>query len=77
MRLIKNFHSEKFIIIDKTLTVCSALNGKCYNISKSINLEMTYFAERLNKNTFLNFKAIILNKSSVDVVIGRVTLWES
>ena len=72
MRVIKNFHSEEFFIFDKTLTVCSALDGKCYNISKSINLKMAYFSERLNKNTFLNFKAIILNKSSVDVVIGRV-----
>ena len=47
MRVIKNFHLE-----DKTLTVCSALDGKCYNISKSINLKMTYFSERLNKNIF-------------------------
>ena len=59
MRVIKNFHSEEFTIFDKTLTVCSALDGKCYNISKSINLKMTYFSERLSKNTFLNFKAII------------------
>ena len=70
MRVIKNFHLEEFIVFDKTLTVCSALDGKCYNISKSIDLKMTYFSERLNKNTFINFKAIILNKSSVDVVIG-------
>ena len=27
MRVIKNFHSVEFIIFDKTLTVCSALDG--------------------------------------------------
>ena len=52
MRVIKNFHLEEFIIFVKTLTVCSALDGKCYNISKSINLKMTYFSERLKKCFF-------------------------
>ena len=54
LRVIKNFHLQELIIFDKTLTVCSALDGKCYNISKSINLKMTYFSERLNKNIFLD-----------------------
>ena len=44
LRVIKNFHLEEFVIFDKTLTVWSALDGKCYNISKSINLKMTNFS---------------------------------
>ena len=77
MRVIKNFHLEDFIINSNTLTVCSALNNKCYNISKSILLNLTYFSERLNKNTFLKIQAIILNDSPVDLVIGRQTIRES
>ena len=75
MHIIKNFHLEEFIIFDKTLTVCSALDRKCYNISKSINLKMTNFSECLNKYNFFNFKAIILilKKSSVDVVIENTS----
>ena len=40
MRVMKNFHLEQFNIFDKTLTTCSALDGKCHNICKSINLKM-------------------------------------
>ena len=57
--------------------MCSALDSKCYNISQSINLKLTFLSERLNKNTFIELSAIILNESAVDLVIGRKTIRET
>ena len=57
--------------------MCSALDSKCYNISKSINFKLTFLSECLNKNTFIKLSAIILNKSAVDLVIGRKTISET
>ena len=76
-RVINSFNLQPFILFDQTLTVCSALDNKCYDISKSILLKMTYFSERVNKYIVLKFKAIILNESSVDVLIGRETIRKS
>ena len=67
LRVISSFNLQSFILFDKTLTVCSALDNKCHNISKSILLNMTYFSERLNKYIVSKFKAIILTESSVDL----------
>ena len=77
MRVVKHFNLEDFIVNSQTLTVCSALDSKCYNISQSINLKLTFLSERLNKNTFIKLSAIILNESAVDLVIGRKTIRET
>ena len=60
MRVVKHFNLEDFIVNSQTLAVCSALDSKCYNISQSINLKLTFLSERLNKNTFIKLSAIIL-----------------
>jgi transposase InsO family protein len=73
-RVIDELKLNHFIIVDKKKTVCSALDNKCYDISRSIILSITYFREDINKNDTFEMKAIILSSSPVDLLIGRNTI---
>jgi hypothetical protein len=73
-RCILNLKLESFVVTSKKRIVCSGLDNKCYDISKSIQLRIFYFSEILNKTVFIETTAIILESSPVDLILGRNTI---
>ena len=51
------------------LYVCSGLDNTCYDLSKSVH----HFDERLNNIHTFEIKAIVLDTSQLDLIIGRAT----
>ena len=56
------------------LSVCSGLDNTCYDISKSLIVSVNFFNERVNKINNFEIKAIILDSSPLDLIIGCSTL---
>ena len=56
------------------LSVCSGLDNTCYDISKSVIINVNYFNERLNNINAFEIEAIILDTSPLDLIIGRATI---
>ena len=73
-RCILNLKLDSFILTSKKRIVCSGLDNKCYDISKSVDLRIFYFCETLNKTVFIEITAIILESSPVDLILGRKTI---
>jgi hypothetical protein len=73
-RCLLNLKLDSFIVISKKRIVCSGLDNKCYDISKSIDLRIFYFSETLNETVFIETTAIILESSPVDLILGRKTI---
>ena len=73
-RVISNYKLEPYIVSTTTRKVCSGLDNKCFDISKSIQLVVSIFSEFLNKNQNFEINARILSSSPLDLVIGRPTI---
>ena len=56
------------------LSACSGLDNTCYDISESVITSVNYLNERVDKINTFTIKAIILDTSAVDLIIGRATI---
>ena len=56
------------------LSVCSGLDNTCYDMSESVIVSVSFFNERVNKINNFEIKAIILDSSPLDLIIGRSTI---
>ena len=73
-RIVDRFNIRPIIHSTAKLSVCSGLDNTCYDISDSVIVSVNYFNERVNKINTFTIKAIILDTSPVDLIIGRATI---
>ena len=73
-RIVDRFNIRPIIHSTSKLSVCSGLDNTCYDISDSVIVSVNYFNERVNKINTFTIKAIILDSSPVDIIIGRATI---
>ena len=59
---------------DFVATACSGLDNTCHDFSKSVIISVNYLNERLDKLSTFEIKAIILETSPLDLIIGRATI---
>ena len=71
---VDRFNIKPVINSAAKLSVCSGLDNTCYDISKSVIISVDYLNERLNKLSTFEIKAIILETSPLDLIIGRATI---
>ena len=69
-RIVDRFNIKPVINSAAKLSVCSGLDNTCYDISKSVIISVNYLNERLNKINTFEIKAIILDTSPLDLIIG-------
>ena len=72
--IVDRFNMKPVINSAAKLSVCSGLDNTCYDISKSVIISVNYLNERLNKINTFEIKAIILETSPLDLIIGRATI---
>jgi hypothetical protein len=60
-RVISLYRLEPYVISNTTRTVCSGLDNKCYDISSSISLNVSFYSEVLNKTETFEINAIVLS----------------
>ena len=73
-RIVDRFNIRPIIHSTAKLSVCSGLDNTCYDISDSVIISVNYLNERVNKINTFSIKAIILDSSPVDLIIGRATI---
>ena len=73
-RIVDKYNIKPVIHSTAKLSVCSGLDNTCYDISKSVIISVNYFNERLNNINTFEIKAIILDTSPLDLIIGRATI---
>ena len=73
-RIVDRFNIRPIIHSTSKLSVCSGLDNTCYDISDSVIVSVNYLNERVNKINTFTIKAIILDSSPVDIIIGRATI---
>ena len=73
-RIVDRFNIKPVINSAAKLSVCSGLDNTCNDISKSVIIRLNYLNERLNKINTFEIKAIILETSPLDLIIGRATI---
>lgn len=73
-RIISLYHLEPYVTSTTTRTVCSGLDNKCYDISRSISLNISLYSEVLNKTETFQITAIVLSSTPLDLVIGRPSI---
>ena len=73
-RIVDRFNIKPVINSAAKLSVCSGLDNTCYDISKSVIISVNYLNERLKKINTFEIKAIILETSPLDLIIGRATI---
>ena len=73
-RVVSQLKLEHHVVSNKSRTVCSGLDSKCYDISNSLALYVFYFNELLKKVAYFKINAIILESSPIDLLIGRKTI---
>ena len=73
-RIVDRFNIKPFINSAAKLSVCSGLDNACYDISKSVIISVNYLNECLNEINTFEIKAIILDTSPLDLIIGRATI---
>ena len=73
-RVVDRFNIKPVINSTAKLSVYSGLDNTCYNISKSVIISINYLNECLNKINTFEIKAIILDTSPLDLIIGRATI---
>ena len=73
-RIVDRFNIRPIIHSTAKLSVCSGLDNTCYDISDSVIISVNYLNERVNKINTFTIKAIILDSSPVDIIIGRATI---
>ena len=73
-RVVDRFNIKPVINSAAKLSVCSGLDNTCYDISKSVIISVNYLNERLNKISTFEIKAVIVENSPLDLIIGRATI---
>ena len=73
-RIVDRFNIKPVINSAAKLSDCSGLDNTCYDISESVIISVNYLNERLNKIKTFEIRAIILDTSPVDLIIGRATI---
>ena len=73
-RIVDRFNIKPVINSAAKLSVCSGLDNTCCDISKSVIINVHYLNKRLNNINTIEIKAIILETSPLDLIIGRATI---
>ena len=73
-RVVSQLKLEHHVVCNKSRTVCSGLDSKCYDISNTLALHIFYFNELLKYVAYFRINAIISMSSSIDLLIGRKTI---
>ena len=73
-RIVDRFNIRPIINSAAKLSVCGGLDNTCYDISDSVIISVNYLNERVNRINTFTIKAIILDSSPVDLIIGRATI---
>ena len=73
-RIVDKYNIKPVIHSTAKLSVCSGLDNTCYDMSKSVMISVNYFNERLNNINAFEIKAIILDTSHLDLIIGRARI---
>ena len=73
-RIVDKYNIKPILQSTAKLPVCSGLDNTCYDISKSVIVSVNFFNERVNKIDNFEIKAIILDSSPLDLIIGRSTI---
>ena len=70
-RIVDKYNIKPILESTAKLSVCSGLDSTCYDILKPVIISVNYFNERLNIINTFDIKAIILDTSPLDLIIGR------
>ena len=73
-RVISQLKLDCNVVSNKSRTVCSGLDSKCYDISNTLALYVFYFNELSKYVAYFKINAIILESSPIDLSIGRKTI---
>ena len=73
-RVVSQLKLEHHVISNKSRTVCSGLDSKCYDISDTLALYVFYFNDLLKNVPYFKINAIILESSPIDLEIVRKTI---
>ena len=73
-RIVDQYNIKPILQSTAKLSVCSGLDNTCYDMSKSVIVSVNFFNERVNKINNFEIKAIILDSSPLDLIIGCSTL---
>ena len=73
-RIVDEYNIKPVLQSTAKFSVCSGLDNTCYDISKAVITSANYFNGRLNNVNTFEIKAIILDTSLLDLIIGRATI---
>ena len=73
-RIVDKYNIKPILESTAKLSVCSGLDSTCYGILKPVIISVNYLNERLNNINTFDIKAIILDTSPLDLIIGRATI---
>ena len=73
-RIVDRFNIKPVINSAAKHSVCSRLDNTCYDISKSVIISANYLNERVNNIKTFEIKAIILDTSPLDLIIGHARI---
>ena len=76
-RIVDKYNIKPNLQSTAKLSVCSGLDNTCYDMSKSVIVGVNFFNERVKKIDNFEIKAIILDSSPLDLIIGRSILSKS
>ena len=72
-RIADKYNIKPILQSTAKLPVCSGLDNTCYDMSKSVIVSVNFLNERVNKIDNFEIKAIILDSSPLDLIVGRST----
>ena len=74
-RVVSQLRLEHPTVTNKSRTVCSCLDSKCYDISDTLALYVFFISMNFYKNVaYFEINSIILESSPIDLLIGRETI---
>ena len=73
-RIVDKYNIKPILQSTAKLSVYSGLDNTCYDISKSVIVSVNFFNKRVNETNNFEIKAIILDSSPLDLIIGRSTI---
>ena len=72
-RVIKNLNLTQHVSKSskKAFKVCSGLDNHCYEISETMDLNLSYFCPDLNNYYSFQITAYVLEQTKIDLIVGR------
>jgi hypothetical protein len=72
-RVIKHLNLTQYVSKSskKACKVCSGLDNHCYEISETIDLNLSYFCPDLNNYSSFQITAYVLEQTQIDLIVGR------